>query len=87
MRVIRCLGWYLLIVTFSYFLQTIICLRNIKLDDFTSMFTSELYAKEIFDYSLLIEQMKVFHSLLLLLISIFLIKTTARYNLLTQSHY
>jgi len=31
--------------------------------------------------------MKVFHSLLFLVISVFLIKTTARYNLLTQKHY
>jgi hypothetical protein len=51
------------------------------------MFTSEKYASEIFDYSLIIEKMKVVHSLLFILISVFLIKTTARYNLLTEQHY
>ena len=51
------------------------------------MFSSMEYAVEIFNYSVVIEKMKVAHSVLFLLISVFLIRTTAKYNTLTYRDY
>ena len=87
MRVIRCVGWYLFVMTALYTCQTFYCLSAISPDDFRQGFASEEYAQEIYDYSLDIEWMKMVHSSMLLMLSVFLVKTTSANRLLTQSHY
>ena len=51
------------------------------------MFDSVEYAMEIYDYSVVIEKMKIVHSLLFFIISLFLIRTTAKYNTLSHRDY
>jgi hypothetical protein len=51
------------------------------------MFSQEDYASEIYKYSLIIEEMKIIHAILFLVISIFLVRTTNRFRVLTDYHY
>lgn len=51
------------------------------------MFNHEKYAQEIFAYSVIIEKMKVMHSILFLVIGVQLIRTSAASFHISESHY
>jgi len=86
-KLIRCLGWYLLVITFFYLFQTIVCLCYISINDFTPMFTSVDYAIEIFDFSVIIDKMKIVHAVFFLVISLLLIRNNVRYHTLGHRDY
>ena len=87
-NVIRCCGKYLLLMSLIYCIQSIMCWANISMDDFNRIFYARsAYAQEMFWYSLVIERMKVVHSICLLLISAYLATMTASGQLLTDKHY
>lgn len=81
------MGWYLLVLTSAYFCQTVYCLTNLRFIDFAVTFPNPAYAEEMYYYSLAIEKMKIIHCTALFCICIFLVRMTAKYQLLTEKHY
>ena len=81
------MGWYLLMLTLIYFIQTIYCIHNLHFIDFAKTFPNARYAEEMYYYSLAIEKMKIVHAISLFIISFFLVRMTAKYHLITERHY
>lgn len=79
LRVIRCMGWYLLVLALVYFCQTVYCITNLRFIDFAVTFPNPAYAEEMYYYSLAIEKMKIVHCTALFCICIFLVRMTAKY--------
>ena len=80
---------YLLALTGVYFIHTIYCWANIKLEDFEVGYYDEALTEkdELYEYSLDIERMKVVHAFSLLGLSIYIVLVSASYRVLTIRHY
>ena len=88
LRVIRCCGYFLLLLSAVHFVQSCLCLYYISEADFNRFTKSSAYANEMYWYSRQVERMKVFHGFCLLLIAGFISRMTARGgNMLTDTHY
>ena len=87
LRLVTCLGYYMVILTVIYLLQTIVCYSMLKLEDFEEEFERKDYAKDVYEYSIDIELMKIVHAITLVCVSLFLILFTNRFKMLNENHY
>jgi len=65
LTVIRAISFYMLVLTTAYFVQAILCLKQLDLHDFEANFDSKKYADEIYTYSVEFEKMKIIHGITL----------------------
>ena len=87
LSLIKCCGYYMLVLTLVYLCQTIYQLNHLTPKDFIGMFQSHIYDMEVFLYSQKIEYMKVVHALSLASIGAFLVYFTRKFKVLNESHY
>lgn len=87
LKVIRLTSFYMLLLTVVYFLQAMLCLEWLDPRDFEANYWNKTYAKEIYNYSVEFERMKIVHALTLASISLFVTVLTCRYRALNQMHY
>ena len=74
-------------LTLVYFVQSVICICYIDASDFSGLFRSAQYSYEVYEYSLLIEKLKVFHALTLASLALFVIMFTQKFRILNEKHY
>jgi len=86
-KMVRYLSMYFVVLTFIYVIQTVYCWKYIKESDFEADGFTEVTAKELYEYSVDLEVMKIFHSLSLLGISIYLVSISRGYRVLHETHY
>ena len=87
LRLVSCLGYYMVSLSVIYLLQTILCYNMVRLADFEEEFERLDYAKEVYEYSIDIELMKIVHAITLVCVATFLILFTNRFKMLNENHY
>ena len=87
LKVIRVTSFYMLLLTVVYLVQATICLEWLDPRDFEANYWNKAYAREIYNYSVEFERMKIVHALTLGCISLFVTVLTCRYKALNQMHY
>ena len=86
-KVVRCASGYMFFLTLIYFVQSIICICYLDEKDFRTHMLNAQYGKEIYEYSLLIEKLKIFHALTLGSIAFFVLLFTRKFKILNETHY
>ena len=74
-------------LTTLYFTHSVYCLMMLSLEDFESLFTNRYYAKEIYEYSMEIEWLKLTHSITLFGLALLIACMTARYEIFVSENF
>jgi len=77
----------MLFLTIFYLIQSLFCLIYIDEDDFKNEMDSAQYATELYEYSIVIERLKILHALSLGSIAFFVVLFTRKFKILNDTHY
>ena len=77
----------MLTLTALYLIHSVYCLAGLQPNEFSELIPNPLYAREIYEYSLEIEWIKIAHSFTLMLLAIFIVKLTSENKLLSTILY
>ena len=86
-KVVRCASGYMFFLTLVYFVQSIICIFSLDEKDFRGHMNNAQYGYEIYEYSILIEKLKIFHAITLGSIAFFVLLFTQKFKILNETHY
>ena len=74
-------------LTLVYFVQSLICYVYLDPKEFQEHMNNAQYGIEIYEYSLLIEKLKIVHALSLASVAFFVVLFTRKFKMLNEKHY